>query len=73
MVHIRRDTHKKIERAKYTEVGRARALRKRENARGRERQRDRGTERGESEKCGLESLNLCAKSALRNENGETKN
>ncbi len=71
MVHIRRDTHKKTERAKCTEVGRARALRKRE--RTREGGRDRETQRGESEKCGLESLNLCAKSALRNENGEAKN
>ena len=41
MVHIRRDTHKKIERAKCTEVGRARALRKREREGETERQRDR--------------------------------
>jgi hypothetical protein len=51
----------------------ARVEKERENARGRERQRDGETERGESEKCGLESFNLCAKSALRNENGEAKN
>jgi hypothetical protein len=51
----------------------ARVEKERENARGRERHRDTETERGESETCGLESLNLCAKSALRNENGEAKN
>jgi hypothetical protein len=66
---IKRDTHNKFRESKMEIAGAyARALRKRENARGREgeeregkregdtkRRRHRESERGESKKCGLKS------------------
>jgi hypothetical protein len=44
-----------------------------EKEREREREGETERKRDRARKCGLESLNLCAKSALRNENGENKN